>query len=150
MLFSLSSFLSSSLLFTMPLMHCGHFINIPLNNNPESYLFLLQGWYLLVTYHIDLQGPTSWGKCSSLFWSVYLLSLQSLPMETDWEASYDTEIISFHIWLLETKQNVCYAPMTIFFNNLGFTFLFSIKLSFDITFSVLWELTFIWSPWQCC
>lgn len=54
---------------------------------------------------------------------VYLLSLPYLPEETDGEAGYETEIISFPIWLPETKQNVFSAHMTIFFNILGFTFL---------------------------
>lgn len=60
---------------------------------------------------------------ASLFWFVGLFALPYVPVETDGEAGYETEIISFQIWLLETKQNVFSAHVTIFFNILEFTFL---------------------------
>lgn len=129
----------------MLLISCRCFINIPINNNTESGLFLYQQWYLLVIYNTHLQGPFSGAKAGSLWQSVNLLSLPYVPVEADWEAGYDTEIISFQIWFLETKQNVYSARRTVFFQylrNHTLAFLLSIKLSLDIALSVLWGLTF--------
>lgn len=115
--------LSSSILFIVPLMVCACFINIPINNNPESYLFLSQWWHLLVTCTANRKGPFSWRKrrliilvCQSAFFAI-------LP-RGDWLG------VRLGYWgprlsnlTPETKQDVFSAHMTIFFSILRFIFL---------------------------
>lgn len=108
--------LSSSILFTVPLMVCACFINIPINNNPESYLFLSQWWRLLVTCNANRKGPFFWRKCRLIILVCQSAFFAILP-RGDWlgaQLGYWGPRLSN--LTPETKQNVFSAHMTIFFS----------------------------------
>lgn len=128
--FTFSPLLSLSILFTVPILYSGHFMNILINGNPESCLFLHQQCYLLVTYDTDLYGLFSWEECR-LIMLVCQSPFFAVPPSGGWLRNWlwCWDHYFFQIWLIKAQHNVFFAHMTLICYLFRFTFLFSLFFS---------------------